>query len=120
MVFEIPEPYQWDETFEVFYEKLDEEHKGLFKGIKDLSDSPACSETLEKLVKLIEDHFTDEEEMMKSKSYEDLDSHKKIHSDFVETLKGVKAPVSEENIKMAKEWLVNHIKGTDFKYKGKL
>ena len=44
--------------------------------------------------------------MMKTKTYEDLESHVKAHSDFVETLKGVKAPVSDENIKMAKEWSV--------------
>ncbi|ESO00876.1 hypothetical protein HELRODRAFT_157306 [Helobdella robusta] len=120
MGFDIPEPFQWDESFLVSYDKLDDEHKGLFQGIKSVSESPSCSETLEKLVQLIKQHFLDEEEMMKAKGFDDIEAHSKAHTDFVETLKGVQTPVTAENIKMAKEWLVNHIKGTDFKYKGKL
>jgi len=119
-VFEIPEPYCWDESFCVFYEKLDEEHKGLFRGIFDVAGARSDAGKLKTLTSLVKTHFTDEEAMMKSANYSDLDTHHKIHTDFVAKLEGLSVPVSDDTVHFAKEWLVDHIKGTDFKYKGKL
>nr|AQV13709.1 hemerythrin [Ninoe sp. EP-2017] len=116
----IPEPYVWDESFKVFYDQLDEEHKGLFKAVFNMAEDKASEKALQALVDVTEKHFSAEEELMTKKKYENLDSHKKIHAEFVTKIKGLKAPVDDATVTFAKDWLVNHIKGVDFKYKGKL
>nr|AQV13769.1 hemerythrin [Sternaspis scutata] len=120
MGFDIPEPYVWDESFRVFYDSLDEEHKGLFKGIFDVANSPGDNSCLQHLAKAVKDHFVTEEAMMKSANYADLGSHKKIHDKFLGDLGTLKCPVNDGQVNFAKDWLVNHIKGTDLKYVGKL
>nr|AQV13613.1 hemerythrin [Clymenella torquata] len=120
MSFEIPEPYVWDESFKVFYELLDEEHKGLFKGIFDVAKSPDAGGKLQDLKDIVSKHFADEEDMMAKASYPDLGSHKELHVDFLAKLKEVSAPVPTATVDFAKDWLVNHIKGIDHKYINKL
>jgi hemerythrin family non-heme iron protein len=120
MSFPIPEPYCWDESFKVFYEKLDQEHKGLFDGIFACAKSPSDAAALSSLQHAVKSHFATEEGMMKKHNYAGYEAHKPIHEDFVATLGKVSTPISADTIKFAKEWLVNHIKGTDFKYLGKL
>nr|ASW22265.1 hemerythrin [Chloeia pinnata] len=120
MGFDIPEPFCWDESFRVFYENLDEEHKGLFQGIFKVAGAPGDAAALSSLVDLVKKHFATEEGMMQAKSYADFPTHKKAHDDFVAKLSGLSAPLSADTIHFAKDWLVNHIKGTDFGYKGKL
>nr|AQV13764.1 hemerythrin [Sparganophilus sp. EP-2017] len=120
MGFDIPEPYVWDESFRVFYENLDEEHRGLFKGIFDCAKNPSDADALSHLKSAVKTHFTNEEGMMTSAKYPDFNNHKPLHEEFLKTLNGLTTPLSQDTIKFAKEWLVNHIKTTDFKYKGKL
>ncbi|ESN95560.1 hypothetical protein HELRODRAFT_86578 [Helobdella robusta] len=117
---DIPSPFQWNESFRVSYDTLDEQHKGLFKGIYDVEQSPGSSQALTNLRNVIETHFRTEEKMMKDAGYSEYDSHRKIHTDFEKDLSGYTTTVSSNQIQTAKEWLVNHIKGIDFKYKGKL
>lgn len=118
--FDIPEPYVWDESFRVFYDNIDDEHKGLFKGIFDCGADPSNADKLASLVKLVIDHFKDEEGMMKKENYDGLTSHNVIHTTFVKKIEGLRCPLDDATINFAKKWLVNHIKGVDFKYKGKL
>jgi hemerythrin family non-heme iron protein len=120
MGFEIPEPYCWDESFKVFYEQLDEQHKGLFKGIFAVAANKSDGAALAHLVKVVKEHFTTEEGMMATKHFPDLEPHKHAHADFVTKISALHAPVDDATVHYAKEWLVNHIKGTDFKYKGHL
>nr|ASW22254.1 hemerythrin [Capilloventer sp. Capillo2] len=120
MSHEIPKPFCWNESFKVFYELLDEEHKGLFKGIFDLDANKSCGKALAHLLDVVEKHFHDEEGMMEKAHYAEIAPHKQMHHDFVAKLKGLKAPVDDATIHFAMDWLVNHIKNTDFKYKGKL
>jgi hemerythrin family non-heme iron protein len=120
MGFDIPEPFCWDESFCVFYEKLDEEHKGLFQGVFKVAANRTDGAALAHLLKLTKDHFVDEEAMMKAKSYAGLADHQRIHSEFVAKLTALSCPIDDATVHFAKEWLVNHIKGIDFKYKGLL
>lgn len=115
----IPEPYVWDESFAVFYARLDEEHKGLFQGIF------ACCEAnneanLASLKKKVNDHFVSEEADLKKIGGYDFAGHKAKHDDFLSKLNPLEAPLDAPTVNFAKEWLVNHIKNTDFTYKGKM
>nr|AQV13692.1 hemerythrin [Naineris laevigata] len=120
MGFDIPEPYVWDESFKVFYDNLDEEHKSLFKAVFDCAGDRGSSDKLANLVSVTVNHFTNEEAMMQKAKYSDFPAHKSAHEGFVAKIKGLKTPLDDATVHFAKEWLVNHIKTTDFKYKGSL
>jgi len=116
----IPEPYCWDESFCVFYEKIDAQHKILFDGIFACIKNPSDGAALSKLTTDVKNHFTDEEKMMQDANYSEFAAHKPLHTAFVSTLEALKTPLTAANLDYAKVWLVDHIKDTDFKYKGKL
>nr|ASW22293.1 hemerythrin [Priapulus sp. Pripap1] len=120
MGYDIPDPYCCDDSFQVFDEQIDEEHKKIFNAIFDLAKAPGDGGALSALTKITTDHFSFEEGMMKKANYPDFDAHHAIHVEFLGKLNGLKCPVSGDTIQFAKQWLVDHIKGTDFKYKGKL
>lgn len=120
MGFPIPEPYCWDESFKVFYETLDAEHRGLFDGVFKCAANRGDGGALSGLVAAVKAHFSTEEGMMKKANYADFPAHHKMHEEFVAKISGLKCPLDDATINFAKEWLVNHIKTTDFKYKGKL
>ena len=115
----IPEPFSWDESFCVFYAKLDEEHKQIFQGIF------ACTKTnnqanLDSLKSVVKNHFVDEEaELAKIVGY-DIAGHKAKHDEFLANVTPLKAPLDDTTINYAKNWLVQHIKNTDFTYKGQI
>ena len=120
MGFDVPEPFAWDESFRVDYDVIDTEHKGLFKGIFDCAGAPGDAGKLATLVKAVQDHFATEEAMFTKANYADKDAHVAAHNEFVGKIKGLSAPLDGATVSFAKNWLVTHIKGTDFKYKGKL
>ena len=60
MSHSIPEPFVWDESFAVFYATLDEEHKGIFKGIFTCCKANDAA-NLAALKKIVTDHFVSEE-----------------------------------------------------------
>nr|AQV13768.1 hemerythrin [Sternaspis scutata] len=120
MGFEVPEPYVWDESFRVFYDTLDNEHKNLFKCLFDCTNSPGDGKCLQSLLTTATNHFKTEEAMFSKSSYADAASHKAIHDGFLADAGGLSTPLPADKIAWAKDWLVNHIKGTDHKYIGKL
>ncbi|KAI0215894.1 Myohemerythrin [Lamellibrachia satsuma] len=120
MSFEVPEPYVWDDSFRVAYDNLDGEHQALFKCIATCASSPDDAAALANLVKVTVDHFDDEERMMTKTNFGGLDEHRTIHAEFVAKIKGLSTPLDDATVTFAKQWLVNHIKGIDFKYKGNL
>ncbi len=68
-------------------------------------------------------HFKDEEGVMTKAGYPDIIKHKQIHKELVgkvldvqKKLKSGEAAVGVELLEFLKDWLVNHIKGTDKKY----
>nr|AQV13576.1 hemerythrin [Ancistrosyllis groenlandica] len=120
MGYDIPEPFVWDESFKVFYDSIDEEHRGLFKAVFAVAGEKGGGDKLASLVSLTVNHFANEEGMMQAKNYADFPTHKQAHEAFVAKIKTLKAPVDDATVNFAKDWLVNHIKTTDFKYKGAL
>ena len=121
MPFPVADPYVWDEFNEVFHKKLDDEHIALFDIMQQLKDNPNNEDILNNNRDVFRDHFDYEEKqfMWLGKAC-DASGHKKKHDIFFKTLTWVTNPVSQEYLDWAKNWLAQHIKNTDFKYRYKL
>ena len=101
--------------------RLDDEHVLLFNLMQQLSEHPDDIDLLNKNRDVYRDHFDYEEsQFMECGEPCDADAHKKKHDIFFKTLTWVTNPVSKEYVDFAKNWLAQHIKNTDFKYKYKL
>jgi hemerythrin len=123
--------YNWDSTLETGHELIDNQHKQLFAKLNSLVDAynsnkgkAELAKTLEFLAAYTIKHFADEEQLQVKYNYPDYMRHKTIHSDFkdkvkemVEQLKqnGYNDKLMEETIVVVADWLLNHIKGDDFR-----
>jgi len=120
----------WTEDLSVNDLSIDNEHKHLFdlidnfyKSIKDNSPKERLEELILGLVDYTKTHFANEEAYMQKMNYPDLEAHKRLHDAFIdkvhnyyERLKGGKLILSIEVTNFLKDWLTNHIKGTDQQY----
>merc|ERR1712212_455526 len=101
----VPIPYIWDKSFSTLYQRIDDEHKHLFHTIW------ACYDNRESSYALLN---------MEASKHDGYARHKQVHDCYMDKLKHFSVPVKDKDIKYCMSWLVNHIKNTDFKYKGKL
>ena len=123
--------FEWDDSYLVGVDLIDDQHKELFKRINDLikanknnKGKEKIVETLEFLADYTEKHFSDEEELQQKYEYPHYDTHKDIHADFVQEIKDFKNDFESGNVNTAQmmkfnkritQWLVNHVKGIDQK-----
>ena len=123
--------YIWDSSLESGYEKVDNQHKQLVSALNALIEASqtgkgdkAVLETLDFLTGYAIKHFADEEQLQKDFNYPDYVSHKRIHDGFKVTVKELVDRVmsegpSEELVGEVSNkvgaWLLNHIKGDDFR-----
>jgi len=115
----IPEPYCWDASFCVFFKQLDDEHMGLFEGVFACCNANN-QKNLDALKGKVKAHFTNEEKELTRITGYDVASHAAKHNEFLGKITNIDAPLDASTIDYVKDWLVNHIKNTDFTYKGKL
>jgi hemerythrin len=122
----------WDESFSVKVAEIDAQHQRLFEMINQLYDAmkagkgkEVISEVLDGLVEYTQVHFATEEKYFDEFHYEHTLAHKLAHKKFVDKVSLFKAQyeagnqsLSIEIMKFLKEWLTNHIKGTDQQYAG--
>jgi len=123
--------YKWDSSLETGYEKVDNQHRQLVAAVNNLMDASksgrgdkAVLETLEFLTAYAIKHFADEEQLQLDYSYPDFANHKRIHDEFKETVGILTERVNKEGptwdvIDVVSttigSWLLNHIKGDDFR-----
>lgn len=121
----------WDDSkYSVRINSIDEQHKKLVALINKLHDGmmtgtakSILKEIIAELIEYTKTHFRYEEELMKNNGYEDLVKHKASHELFVdriidfqeEYLKG-EILLSIDIINFLRDWLINHIAGSDQKY----
>lgn len=116
------EKVEWDESYNIGVEVIDNQHKGLFEILNELNeirkekDINKLRITLNKLKDYAKVHFADEEKIMKSVEYPNLLSHLGEHSYFVDQVKKMEKELEDENVYITlsmlvflKEWLTNHI-----------
>ena len=121
----------WKDTLSVGVELFDNDHKKLVALANSLHDSisvgaqqGALVPILDELVKYTVFHFGHEEGMMIQYAYPDYEKHKKEHDALVEKVQDYydqvmegKTAISLSLIGFLKDWLVNHIMGSDQAYK---
>ena len=123
--------YQWDSSLETGYEKVDNQHKQLVSTLNNLIQASQTGKDSEEIFKVLDFltgyaimHFKTEEDLMTKFEYSDFYVHKQYHDEF-------KVTVGEFNKRLVDEgpskslvhivttaigdWLVNHIKGDDFR-----
>ncbi len=123
---------KWNESMSVGIPKIDSQHKQLIQMINDLNSAMREGKSKEILNRVITDlmnyaqiHFETEEEYFVKYEYGGREEHEQEHSkfitqvfDFKKKFDANKVGLSIEIMKFLSDWLVNHIKVTDMKYKG--
>ena len=102
---------------------MDNEHKPLFTCVEELKTHGDDDALLASCLKSYEDHFVHEESLLKKSTLhpaEETYQHINKHNAFLATMRGLKTPVSSTWIDYATNWLSQHIKNTDFRYKNKM
>ena len=123
--------YKWDSSLETGYEKVDNQHRQLVSAVNSLMEASmggkgnqAVMETLEFLTGYAVKHFVDEEKLQVEFNYPDYLNHKRIHDDFKVLVGDLVRQVNKEGpteviidkvSSIIGSWLLNHIKGDDFR-----
>jgi len=120
----------WGAEYSVGISSIDAQHQKLVVLVNDLNDAMAQGkgkDVLEKILAGLVDypktHFAHEESLFKTYGYPEATAHKMKHDDltkkvlqFQQDLNAGKAVMSVQIMSFLKDWLLNHIKGTDMKY----
>jgi len=118
---------QWNEKYSLHVEKIDTQHKELFRlsALVDALDENTTKEDIKKLLNkffiYMREHFRDEEAYMKSIGYPLLKKQQQLHQEIIEEFtKLLKENHSIESIKeqmkiATKKWLIDHILNNDLK-----
>jgi hemerythrin-like metal-binding protein len=126
----VPDLIRWGKSLMVNIPTIDEQHKQLVQLMNDLHKSmkkrestQAMERILDRLVDYTVMHFSTEEQFFKQYDYPEREQHAAIHKklvarvgDFQKKFKSGDATVSMDLMDFLKDWLVNHIKGTDMQY----
>ena len=123
--------YKWDSSLESGYDKVDNQHKQLVAAVNNLMEASASGkgdqavmETLDFLTGYAVKHFMDEEKLQVQFNYPDYLNHKRLHDEFKKTVgefvekvrnEGPTQSVINEVSNAIGAWLLNHIKGDDFR-----
>ncbi len=121
-------PSQWKESFSLNHEKIDAQHKELFRlanFIEGIDDRSITKLELASLFKeffdYMQEHFSVEESYMESIEYPLIEQHKVLHQDIIDSMsKVLKEKKSIEQLQQSlketsHKWLVDHILNNDLK-----
>jgi hemerythrin-like metal-binding protein len=123
---------EWQDTYSVGVDKLDDDHKRLINIIKRIDEAEKSGKSvqwaLEELKNYAECHFRAEEECMNAADYPGIDEQKQEHRAFVEWLASVERTYNlspDAHFHLAEtvndylsDWLRHHILVVDMQYKG--
>jgi len=115
MSFSIPEPFSYNDSFDVGVDSINEQHKRLFDLINNVDSNRSDAAAVKELLDYVVFHFKHEEDAFDRFNFADKVSHKKTHDDFVAQASAVKE-INDDVIAFVKSWLVNHIMGSDMQY----
>ncbi|RJP62524.1 MAG: hemerythrin [Ignavibacteriales bacterium] len=122
--------FNWTTEFSVNNDIIDEQHKMIFEYANNLHESIQTGRSKEivddlvsKLLSYSQNHFADEEKLMKEYEYPDIENHLAEHEKFVARVSDYRnnfnltsRMTALDILNFLKEWLVNHILVADKKY----
>ncbi|MDR0584459.1 MAG: bacteriohemerythrin [Treponema sp.] len=124
--------YVMDGSFLTGCALIDTQHGQLFEAINSLMEaceSGSDEEGLKKNLSFLSDytvkHFFDEEQLLKKHGFSDLEKHRQLHEAFKKVVrdlshefifKGASENLINEIEKKIGAWLIEHIKGQDFRW----
>ncbi|CAM2966010.1 bacteriohemerythrin [Hathewaya histolytica] len=121
----------WKDDFVIGVDKIDSQHKHLFKIANDAYDvlkNEFCIDKYDKIIKILEElkeytifHFNAEENYMQEIGYKKLFTHKIEHNKFIEKIKNVNLDNIDKDqdaylleiLEFVVNWIENHILYTD-------
>lgn len=120
----------WKDEYSVGIESLDNDHRKLLNLINNLQTAVHYhtgdefeKKALHEVIDYTKYHFDREEKMLEKAGYEDLEAHKQQHKDMIKKIDGFVQEYEkhgyaalEEVALFLKQWLVEHINGTDQEY----
>ncbi|MBF0449803.1 MAG: bacteriohemerythrin [Candidatus Magnetomorum sp.] len=122
--------FSWRHDYSVNVEEMDNQHKEMFNAANELyeasqgdSGKEVLLDALDFLIRYTEVHFHEEEKLMRSKNFPDLESHQKKHAYLIKQIKSFQTKYCSDEIKIGselidflKDWIVNHILREDRQY----
>ncbi len=122
--------FRWDSSFLIGVAEIDRQHKLLVDLVNELyyevnqgAGHEMLSRFLNGLVEYTKTHFTYEEGLLAMHGYEELEAHQAKHKKLVARIMEFHGRVTardetviEELLQFLKDWLANHIQGTDKRY----
>ncbi len=120
----------WTSKYSVGCDYIDEQHKKLIQIINELYSNFMERSSRDKMQKILDElvdytvyHFNAEEKMLEEHGAGPSEEHKKQHQDFVNKIKVFQKRyelgdnvLGLDIMNFLKDWLLNHILGTDMKY----
>jgi len=121
---------EWTDDLDVGFDLIDKQHRVLVEMINELYDAlmeikgqEALRKIVNRMVEYAAIHFMVEEKHMVDHGYENYEKHKIIHDSFSRKAVDLKKQLSEEGFVLSldvlnflRDWLIDHIKGTDREY----
>jgi len=121
---------EWKDEYCVGIDSIDQQHRKLVNLINQLQTAVDYStgeefeqDALDELVDYTKTHFTYEEGLMRDNDYPDFEPHKLQHEKMFKKVGEVLAEYEKDHdtamsnaVEYLKEWLINHINGTDKEY----
>ena len=115
----------WSDDFLLGIYSVDEQHKYLFELINSLKgcQKDELEYGLEQLFVYTQEHFCEEEKLMKLIKYPDYEQHRQLHQNLIAALTELSKSVLNDSSQQAEfesflsRWLVNHIMTEDVKIK---
>jgi hemerythrin len=121
---------EWTDDLDVGFDLIDKQHRVLVEMINELYDAlmeirgqEALRKIVNRMVEYATIHFMVEEKHMSEHGYENYEQHKNIHDSFSRKAVDLKNQLSEEGFVLSldvlnflRDWLLDHIKGTDREY----
>lgn len=122
----------WTPALQIGHDLIDRQHIQLFGYLDELTEGCAkgrAKQTLilthSKLKEYADAHFRDEEELMQTSSYPDIEKHRREHRVFQKDIIRIAKKITAENVtlmdiiqtnKFFISWLVNHVKESDQRF----